>query len=430
MFRTRRARTRWGLLAVAAFVTLLVPARSPSASPAVTLTFVNWASAEPATRPAMQETTAAFEHDHPGVQIRSVPVSFSDILHQLIVQTAAGNPPDVAQIAGNDTVALQATGALQSLDGIAPSSFLESLYPNEVALGRFKGSLYAIPWIVAPLGFWYNRTLMRRAGLDPSKPPATIPEWMADLGAIKARDPGVVPFGLDTTNRSFGLDVNWPFMLDFGAHPLAATRPNADTPQMIAYLLWVRSLAQRGYTLPGKLLGEFRPLAARGELAFAFDGPYLQGVILSLNKSLSPAQFYDTWGVTVLPAGAAGGRHYTIPTDHQLVMFKAARDKAAAWAFMQYLASDRTAILDYTFQSGVIPPLKDATALFPKQMDNPIIQAYVTRVIPTVVRPAWGAVYSKAFPAIMTGVQQAVSGADPVASIASAMQTQLQDAYH
>jgi len=429
MFARRRAHRWWPLIVVVALAGLLIPSSRPvSAAPTTVLTFVNWATAEPATRPAVQTVIAAFERDHPNIQIRSVPVSFSNILQQLIVQTTAGNPPDIAQIAGNDTVALQATGVLQPLDGIAPRAFLESLYPSEVTLGRFEGSLYAVPWVVAPLGFWYNRTLMKQAGLNPAKPPATISEWMDDMRAIKAKDPNVVPFGLDTSNRSFGLDVNWPFMLAFGAHPLGAHAPNADTPQMAAYLTWVRTLTERGYTQPGKLLGAFRPLAAQNQLAFAFDGPYLRGVILGLNTAMTPAELDATWGVTVLPAGQ-DGRHYSIPTDHQLVMFKAARDKAAAWAFMQYLASDRTAIATYTLTSGVIPPLRNGTTMFPAQMGNPIVQAYVRDVIPTVVRPDWGTLYTKAFPAIMTGVQQAVSGTAPVAGIAKQMQDQLQSAY-
>jgi multiple sugar transport system substrate-binding protein len=424
----RNIRGHIGRRAVAlAIATALLPAAA-AGGPALTLTFVNWASAEPATRPAIQDVISGFERTHPGIQIKSVPVSFSDILHQLIVQTTAGNPPDVAQIAGNDTVALQATGALQPLDGIAPHTFLESLYPSEVSLGRFGGALYAIPWVVAPLGFWYNRTLLKQAGLNPNRPPATFAEWMDALRAVKAKDAGVVPFGLDITNRSFGLDVNWSFMLAFGAHPLGPSAPNAATSQMADYLGWVRTLARDGYTLPGKLLGEFRPLAARNELAFAFDGPYLRGVILSLNKAMTPAQLDATWGVTVLPAGR-DGRHYTIPTDHQLVMFKAARDKPAAWTFMEYLASNRTAIETYTLSSGVIPPLRNALTQFPTQMGNPIVQAFVKEVIPTVVRPAWGPTYSKAYPIIMTGVQQAVSATMPVSEIAKQMQAQLQSAY-
>ncbi len=391
----------------------------------VTVTFVNWASAEPATRPAIQKVIATFQRDHPGVEIKSVPVSFSDILHQLIVQTTAGNPPDVAQIAGNDTVALTATGALQPLEGLVPSSFVASLYPSEVALGRFQGSLYALPWIVAPLGFWYNKPLMKQAGLDPSKPPATMQAWMDDMKAIKAKEPDVTPFGLDITNRSFGLDVNWPFLLNFGAHPLGAQGPAADTPQMRAYLTWVRTMMQHGYTVSGKLLGEFRPLAARDQLAFAFDGPYLQGVILSLNTALTPQQLFTTWGVTALPAGP-DGRHYTVPTDHQLVMFKAARDKRAAWEFMAYLIANREAILDYTFVSRVLPPLANAASLFQQQMDTPIMRAFVREVIPTVVRPAWGPLYSKAYPVIMTGIQQAATGSDAIGAIAGQMQSQLQ----
>ena len=67
--------------------------------------------------------------------------------------------------------------------------------------------------------------------------------------------------------------------------------------------------------------------------------------------------------------------------------------------------------------------------MFPQQMGGPIVQAFVRDVIPTVVRPAWGPTYSKAYPAIMAGAQQAASGNDPIADITKQMQAQLQAAY-
>ncbi|MHB8619546.1 MAG: extracellular solute-binding protein [Chloroflexota bacterium] len=366
----------------------------------------------------------------PNIKIKSTPYSFSDILHQDILQTTAGNPPDVSQIAGNDTAALIATNAIQPLDSIAPASFLQGIYPSEIALGKKGGKLYAIPWIVAPLGFWYNKTVMKQAGLDPTKPPTTLDQWTSDMKTIKAKEgaSGVVPFGLDTTKRTFGMDVNWPIMLSFGAHPLGASAPDAASSQMQTYLQWVRTVNQDGYTLPGKLLGEFRPLAAQNKLGFAFDGPYLQGVIQSLNKSLTDQQFNATWSVTSLPAGP-DGKHYTIPTDHQLVMFKAAKNKAAAWKFMEFLVTNKDAIQTYTLPSGSIPPTTNGATEFPKQLGTPVMKAFISKVLPTVVSPDWGPLYSKAYAPIMSGVEEAASGKTPIATIAKNMQSQLQPLY-
>ncbi len=394
-----------------------------------TVTFANWADAEPATKPQIEKVIATFEQQNPDIQIVSQPVAFSDILQQDIVQSTAGNAPDVSQISENDTMALAATNALQPLDQIAPASFLQTLYPTEVDLGKYQGSLIAMPWAVAPLAFWYNRTLMQQAGLDPAKPPATMDEFMADMNAIKAKegDAGVVPFGLDDTNRAFGMDFNWPIMLTFGAQPIG-DKANADTPQMQAYLQFIRTVNQTGLTLPGKKLGEFRPLAAQNKLAFAFDGPYLQGVMLSTDTSLTAQKLYDTWGVTVFPAGP-DGKHYSMPTDHQLVMFKSAKDKQASWKFMQYLISNKEAIQDYTIASGTLPPTTDAATQFPEQMNTPIAQAFLKNVVPTVVRPPWGPVYAKAIQPVMAAVQEAASGSTAIPDIAKNLQSQLQPLY-
>jgi multiple sugar transport system substrate-binding protein len=439
-----KARVAWSVILGASLLTAacaVTPTNQPApaaTAPAATsaapttagqktmVTFANWADAEPATKPQIEKVIAAFEQQNPDIQVVSQPVAFSDILQQDVVQSTAGNAPDVSQIAENDTMALAATGALQPLDQIAPASFLQTLYPNEVDLGKYQNSLIAMPWAVAPLGFWYNKTLMQQAGLDPAKPPATLDDFMADMNAIKAKegDAGVVPFGLDDTNRAFGMDFNWPIMLTFGAQPIG-DRANADTPQMQAYLQFIRTVNQSGLTLPGKKLGEFRPLAAQNKLAFAFDGPYLQGTMLSTDTSLTNQKLYDTWGVTVFPAGP-DGKHYSMPTDHQLVMFKTAKDKQAAWKFMQYLISNKEAIEDYTIASGTLPPTSDAATQFPDQMNTPIAQAYLKDVIPTVVRPPWGPVYAKAIQPVMAAVQEAASGDTAIPDITKNLQSQLQ----
>src|SRR5690606_19443529 len=150
-----------------------------SAQDKITLTFANWAAAEGTTRPGIEKVIADFEAANPDIKIVSEAISFSEIARQLVLRARSGNPPDVAQIAGNDTVLLGSTGALEPLDGYVSEELAANLKPGADAGLRANGALFAFPWNQSPAGFWYNKDIMEKAGLDPASPPRTIEELNA-----------------------------------------------------------------------------------------------------------------------------------------------------------------------------------------------------------------------------------------------------------
>ncbi|TMH37806.1 MAG: extracellular solute-binding protein [Betaproteobacteria bacterium] len=367
----------------------------------IVITFANWAAAEGTTKPSIDQVIADFEKAHPDIQIKSEAISFSEIARQLALRLKAGNPPDVAQLAGNDTFVIASTGKLEPLGGYVDADL--------------KG----------PAGFWYNKQVMAKAGLDPDKPPRTIDELMSAMATIKKSQPDVIPLALDTTNRPFSLQSNWPWIATFGATPLAASKGRADSPEMKRYLTWMRDLAKNGYIDPGRKIGEFRPLAAQDKVAFIWDQVLLQGVIQSVNK-MSDADFYRHWGVTTQPVGPSG-KPYSFEGGHQLVIFADSAQKKAAWTFIQYLATSPEAVKIYTLGPGSsLPPLSAA----PKQelaakLDTPIYRSFTVSVIPTLTTPPFGPAFATASSAIMAGVQQAVTGSEPIDQIANSIQQQL-----
>jgi multiple sugar transport system substrate-binding protein len=414
--------SRGGALAVAA--ALLVGVVHAATAETVTITFANWAAAEGTTKPAIEKVIAAFEAAHPDIRIKSEAISFSEIARQLALRVRAGNPPDVAQLAGNDTFLIAATGRLEPLSGYVDAAFKAELKPDALNGLSYEGKLIALPWTLAPAGLWYDKAILQRAGLDPEKPPKTIDELMGAMASVKKTQPDVIPLGIDTTNRPFSLQANWPWMATFGAKPLG-DKAQADSAQMKAYLDWMRELAQKRYIDPGRKIGEFRPLAAQDKVAFVWDQVLLQGVIQSANK-MSDADFYRRWGVTTQPAGP-GGKSYSFEGGHQLVMFADSKQKKAAWAFMQYLVASPAAIRDYTLGPGAsLPPLVSMPSPeLAKKLDTPIYQAFTARIIPTVTTPPYGPAFAAASSAIMAGVQQAVTGTEPIDQIAASIQQQL-----
>jgi multiple sugar transport system substrate-binding protein len=390
----------------------------------ITLTFVNWAAAESATRPGIEKVIADFEAAHPNIEIQSEAVSFSEIARQLVLRVRSGNPPDVAQIAGNDTILMAATGGLEPLDSYVEDGTRAVLKPAALSGLEVDGELIALPWNLAPAGLWYNKAIMEQAGLDPASPPGTIDELMAAMEAIKDTQPDVIPLGMDTTNRAFALSSNWPWMRTFGAVPIGEQSTGADSEEMKSYLAWMRELSQKKFIDPGRKIGEFRPLAAQDKVAFHWDQVLVQGVIQSVN-GMSDEAFFERWGVTTQPVGSSGDS-FSFEGGHQLVMFADSEHKEAAWEFMKYLATSPDAIANYTVSyNASLPPLAAVPDKIAGELDTPIVHAFEDEIIPTIAAQPYGPAFAAASTAIMAGVQEAVTGETPIDEIAATIDQQL-----
>jgi len=408
-----------------AALSLAVVAGSAGAQQPVEITFANWAAAEGTTRPAIEQVIKEFEAGHPGIRIKSEAISFTEIARQLVLRVRAGNPPDVAQLAGNDTFLVAATGKLEPLDSYVAGDLKAALKPETLAQFRYRNQLIAFPWTQAPAGLWYNKAILQKAGLNPDDPPKTIDALTQALAAIKRTQPDVIALGIDTTNRAFSMQSNWPWMETFGARPVGEGSPGADTPQMKAYLTWMRGLAKNGYIDPGRKIGEFRPLAAQDKVAFTWDQVLLQGVIQSTNK-MSDADFYKHWGVTTMPVGPSG-KAFSFEGGHQLVVFADSKQKKAAWEFVQYLATSPAAIRAYTLGPGasLTPLARLPDAELARKLDTPIYDAFMQKIMPTVSAPPFGPAFANGATAVMAGVQEAVTGTQPIDAVAQSIQQQL-----
>jgi multiple sugar transport system substrate-binding protein len=393
----------------------------------VTITFANWADAETATRPGIEKMISAFESSHPGIKVKSQPISFTDIGHTLVLKVQSGDTPDVAELSGNDTFALAATNSLVNVNTFLKADKSQFI-PSELASSTYKGKLIAVPWTVNPPGLWYDKKLMKGAGLDPNSPPKTMDQLMSDLATIHQKYPKILPMGLDTTNRDFSLSSNWSWMKTYGATPFHGGAASADTSQMKAYLSWMRQLATNGYLSSDKKIGDYRPLAAQNQVAFVWDQPVLQGVVQSTNKQTA-SQFYANWGVEAQPTGPSG-KSFSTELGHQLVVFNKSNHQAAAYQFAMWLATSPQAVAQYTIpDESSLPPLAHPSAAIGKLIDTPVFNSFRTDVLPTVTTPEYGPNYSEASSPIMSGVQTALTSKTPIGSVASTMQSALKSAF-
>lgn len=390
----------------------------------VTLQVATWDAVEETSSPPYLELIAQFEEEHPNIKIENVEIPFSDIEQQLLRQVQAGNAPDVTQLAGNYTFNLNAAGALEPLDELAGDEYLDQIVPEARDLVTVDDEMVAAPWALQPVGFWFNRSVLSEAGLDPSSPPATIDELLEQLAVISEASPDVIPLGIDSTNRVFGLDVNWPWMTTFGADPIG-DGADAESPEMQEYLEFMRTLAQEGYTEINQKIGYFRPIAAQGNVAFVLDQPVLQAVVQE-TAGLDDAAFHEEWGVTTLPVGSTG-EPASVAQDHQFGILSSSEEKEAAWTFIEWMTRSDAAMAHVVANKGSLPPMTDPGDEAAQLVsDSPALQVWRDDVIPTTVRPPWGPDYVAASSPIMVGVQQMMTGDQPVGEIAKEMQARLE----
>lgn len=400
---------------------------SKQASNVEEITFVNWASAEESSRPYVNQAIVDFEKQNPNIKVKSVPVAISDIANQLTIMMMGGNAPDIAQINVNEGVTLASMGGILETDNLVPQDLAsDTYYKKSWDLGMYNGKHFGMPWVAQPQGFYYNKTLMKQAGLDPNKPPKTIEEFNSDLEQARKNLPAeVLMIGLDTTIRTIGLDQEWPLMRSFGALPVNDKKVAANSQQMNDYATWLRKMVKGGYTLPGKKFGEFRPIAAQNHLLFMIDEPQFKGIVQSLDKTLTDEKFYQNWGITTVPAGA-DGKSYSAPDDHHLVLFKASKHQAAALKFAEYLANNEAAFKDYNAKIGVLPATESGFKKYQDLFGDQVRKTFLSDVLPNVVPLPVGPNLAKVSTVIMAGMQEVISTDKPIPGILNGVQTKLE----
>ncbi|MGV9266392.1 extracellular solute-binding protein [Kitasatospora sp. NPDC003701] len=133
-----------------------------------------------------------FEAANPDIKINVDVVSWTDIGKRVDDLVAAGKSPDLLQTGGfaDQAVAdrLYPAGDVLSLE--TQANIMESFSHA----GQVLGTQYGIPFVSSSRVLFYNKAVFQKAGI--TQPPATWNELRQAAEKIKAKVPGVTPYGL------------------------------------------------------------------------------------------------------------------------------------------------------------------------------------------------------------------------------------------
>ncbi|MEU0938098.1 ABC transporter substrate-binding protein [Embleya sp. NPDC005971] len=127
-----------------------------------------------------QKLIDAFHAANPDIRIRPQGVAVKDVLTKLRTDTAAGNPPDVAQIGWSKMAEAYANLPLVPVqDLVSPADWqahVAGMSRGVLDAVRHDGKVKAMPYTMSIPVLFYNADLFRKAGLDPDRAPRTVAE--------------------------------------------------------------------------------------------------------------------------------------------------------------------------------------------------------------------------------------------------------------
>jgi ABC-type glycerol-3-phosphate transport system substrate-binding protein len=283
-----------------------------AARAAVTITFLN--SERPET---YQPVIAEFEKENPGIVVRDQTVPFDQLNAQVQARIGTGDTSiDVYGVDEPRIPALATRGLLADLSAVR-DQVAAATTPEALAITSYDGKLYALPeWTSTQLLF-YNKDLLKVAGITP--PPADLDHrqtWDQVLAGARVAQKAGARWGLgfEQVDRYYQLQ---PLFESSGAGPgLGGPQmltPAIDGPKWVQTLDWYGDLYRSGLAPRGIAPEQMPDLFRDGKLAFLVAGPWNFRAFekaVDLHWGIAPHPYFaggkpvtptDSWAVGINP---------------------------------------------------------------------------------------------------------------------------------
>ncbi len=334
-------------------------------------------------------------------------LSMSSINQKTLVATAAGVPPDVAGVWGDQVPQFASINALEPLDDLARAHGITRDYYKPVywRACSYQNQLYALVSTPASIALHYNKRVfrenapqLRAAGLDPDRAPRTLDELDRYAKALDKFDgkrlvrSGYLPMEpgwyLVQTASYFGGQL---FDEKTGKFTLT-------DPKVVDGYKWIASYSKK---LGKDSMSEFRSAVGGfdspqnpfliGTVAMEVQGPWMSNYIdknapqlnrvLTSDKTLemtwSPEKRRENyeWGVAPWPAVSPELKGVTHNPADVLVIPRGAKHRAEAFEFIAFVNSQKE-MEKLCMMHCKNSPLSKVSDNFLKRHPNPYIQVF------------------------------------------------------
>ncbi len=343
-----------------------------------------WLSNNPEEIAWGEAMVEAWNADHPDEEITAQEIPAGQSSEEVIgAAITAGNAPCLVFNTSPAAVPqFQKQGGLVALDGFEGGADYVEERSGDVAeqYQSPDGSYYQIPWKSNPVMIFYNKDLMKKAGVDPENPPlATYDEFLAtsrkivDSGAAQA---AVWPAPTSEFFQSW-FDFYPLFAAESGGRQLVEDGEAAfdsEEGQRVADF-WATMYEEGLSPKEAYNADSF----ADGKAAMAIVGPW----------AISVYGEDVNWGAVPVPtsAGTAPEETYTFSDAKNIGLYAACENQGTAYDVLEFATSEEQdgSLLELT---GQMPLREDLTGTYPEYFEaHPEYEVFADQASRTVEVP-------------------------------------------
>ncbi len=284
----------------------------------------------------VKNMVADFNRTHPGIQVKTLAVPSASGDAKLLTAIAAGNPPDVFTEWNPSIGSFAQNHSILSLNRFmkGPYRGMRSwFYPVSLKFSTYRGKLYGLPWTMNDLLLFYNKTMMKQAGLNPHRPPKTMAQLTSDQAKMWKYGKGgsikQMGFYADTWDALTGV---------FNVNDVIHGKYNLLTPNAIKEMKFIAEYRKYPFAKVGGFASAFSAAAGGGEDPFDMGkaGFYINGMweIPQIQQNDPKLQY----GVAPLPAPPGGHYGASWINGNYNIIPRGAKYPRAAWTFIAWLA--------------------------------------------------------------------------------------------
>src|SRR6185437_8660171 len=167
-----RRRTRWRIAAAAGAVLALAAAGCSSSGGSsggssngkVTITELDYFTSSGGNT-ALNWYNQKFEKEHPGVTVKRTAVAFADLITKVLQDASAGDMPNLMMLDNPNVAQVAATGQLRAMNDL-PGFTTSGYYPGAISECTYQGKQYCYPIGTNSVGLFYNKAMLKAAGLQ------------------------------------------------------------------------------------------------------------------------------------------------------------------------------------------------------------------------------------------------------------------------
>lgn len=356
-----------------------------------------------------------FNATHPYIQVAMDPQPWDTIAQKLPTAIASDSGPDLAtpdfnqatllQYVSND-LALPLDAVFGDTGDLVPTGVIPS---SILSASTVDGKVYSAPATYTTLMLYYNKELLKAAGID--GPPKTMEELQKN--AVALTGDGVYGIALPDHNTI----ANWPILIwaDGGDIVRNGCSALADDATIGAVSKW-SELIQTEQISPVGLTGQDASnLFSAGKAGFVINGP---------NAAAGFKQVDVEFDVAPVPTGSTGAP-VTLASTIPIIVSANTKHPAEAQEFLRWWLSP-DAQLQLALQTGA-GPVRTDIAGDPSLQEDALLRAFASQVpngrllLPT--EPDFGKINANIF---VPAIQAAQRTAD-VASVLKDASKQLDD---